>query len=239
MLLVHGLGGGPYEVQRLAEQLTRELGLTTQVVLLPGHGGAGLDMPASTWPEWCSAVEGAFTALAREHSCVDAVGFSTGAPILLKLAAQRRLGDARLVLLAPLMRVFRPSLFPIAPERLLEGTRFLERIPRRPPPLRDRAVRDEVLRCSHHRLFNLTAARSALELIRQVRAELPGLRAPTLVIQGRGDTIVSPEAAHELYQSLPEPKRFVWEEDSDHLLCLDRGAERVAAEVVRFLAPPR
>jgi carboxylesterase len=47
-LLLHGLGGGAYEMQLLDEYLHRK-GLSVQTINYPGHDHPAPRMPASTW----------------------------------------------------------------------------------------------------------------------------------------------------------------------------------------------
>lgn len=233
VLLVHGLGGGPYEVQRLGERLAAG-GLTAEGIVLPGHEAGPLRMPRSVWPEWYAAVERRYEELTTRFEAVHLVGFSTGATLALKLAADRSL-RGRLVLLAPFVRVYRPALLPVTPERLVTKLSFLTDVPRRRPPLRDRAVRGEVERCVSFRTFSLEATRSALDLVARAVEGAGSVTAPSLVVQGQRDTVVDPEGARDLLARLPEPKRAVWLVDSDHLLTLDVERHEIEREVASFL----
>lgn len=234
VLLVHGLGGGPHEVQRLAHELHERHGLTVQAVRLPGHGGPGPRMPASTWTEWFAAVKGAHTELRARHSRVDLVGFSTGAILVLHVAATEDVAG-RIVLLAPFVRVRRPGLLPVTPETLVRALPFVRSVPRMPPPLRDRVLRREVEACAVYRTFNLDATRSALTLVGMVMSELAQVRAPVLLVQGRRDSVVEPAGAARIYARLVADKRLVWIDGSDHLLTLDVDSAQVHGEAAAFL----
>jgi carboxylesterase len=228
VLLVHGLGGGPYEVQRLAEALP----LTARCVVLPGHDVRARRMPDSTWAQWSAALKLEYEALAARHRQVHLVGFSTGGPLVLHLARERRLHQAKLVLLAPFFRVYRPLFSPVRPEALLRLVPFLKRVPRRRPPLADRALRAELDALSGFRTFSLAATRSALELIANLEADLPKVQ--PLILQGARDTVVDPSGAAMLQERLPgSVLEFV---DSDHLLTLDVSAAQVIARAVAFLS---
>ena len=235
VLLVHGLGGGPYEVQRLAEALHRA-GLSTETLLLPGHGLSRWRMPPSEWPSWYHAVDEAHRTLSRRFERVDLVGFSTGAPLVLRLAQEYAV-HGRLVLLAPFLRVFRPAFSPWPTERVIEAVSFLGEVPRRRPPLEDSSLRRAVKRCAGFRTFHLHSARSALELIALVEANLATVCALTLIVQGRHDTVVDPRGAALLHAALGGPKRLVYV-DSDHLVTLDHSAPQVLEIVERFLLEP-
>ncbi len=227
VLLVHGLGGGPYEVQRLAETLP----LTARCLVLPGHEVRGRRMPDSTWVQWSVALANEYDALASRHRRVHLVGFSTGGPLVLHLARERNLTQARLVLLAPFFRVYRPPFAPVRPEALLRAAPFLKQVPRRRPPLGDVALRAELDALSGFRTFSLGATRSALELIADLERQLPVAR--PLILQGARDTVVDPSGASWLHQRLPgSVLQFV---DSDHLLTLDVSAAQVIARAVEFL----
>ncbi len=233
VLLVHGLGGGPHEVQRLGEAIAAR-GLTAHGILLPGHEIGPSRMPASAWADWHGALASRYEALRARFATVHLVGFSTGATLSLLFAADAGI-TGRLVLLAPFVRVFRPRLSPIAPERLVRALRFVSEVPRLPPPLRDRATRDEVARCTTFRTFNLDATRSALDLVARAVDAAPRVRAPTLVVQGARDSVVDPAGARDLAARLPGGGRLAWMTRSDHLVTLDEDRAEVLREVVAFL----
>jgi esterase/lipase len=50
-LLLHGLGGGVYELELLGQYLYQQ-GLTVQTINYPGHDHPALEMPTSRWEEW-------------------------------------------------------------------------------------------------------------------------------------------------------------------------------------------
>jgi carboxylesterase len=232
VLLVHGLGGGTYELQWLGEAIHHQLGRTVTAIHLPGHSPPARQMPPSGHEEWVTAIEDAITALGPGP--VDVVGFSTGALAALRVAERTELVQ-RLVLIAPLLRIYRPPFSPVDTELLLQKTEWLTQVPRRSPPLRDRARRAEVGKVVPFSTMNLLAARSASALVKLVLASLPKVQAPTLIVQGAKDTVVHPQGAQQLDAGLRCPHRLVELPDSDHLVVLDREGPRAIAEVVAFL----
>jgi carboxylesterase len=231
VLLVHGLGGGPYELQRLGERVHAELGWTVRAVQLPGHREAAPLMPHSTWQQWLAGVEDALDALEHDTGCaaVHVVGFSTGSLPALRLAESGRL-RGKVAVLAPFFSVFRPLGLNVEPAMGL-----LPYVPRRAPPLRNRVTRAEVERCVPFQVFSTRAARSALELAKEVLADAARITAPTLIVQGDADTVVDAAGATRLAARLTGPHQLVVVKGSDHLLTLDDQRDEVFRAVLEFL----
>ena len=242
VLLVHGLSGGPFEVQRIAEHLHTTLNLSCQAIHLPGHERPTPIMPNSRWEDWYAHVERSYLDLTQRFSRVDVIGFSTGCPLLLNLAQGHGI-CGRLVLLAPFVRVFKPKISPVRAEAVLEGMQKvpllgeLSVVPSLTPPLKNRAMRAEVKRAAHLKTMNLNAARSALELIRRVMDKLEQVDVPTLIIQGERDSVVDPQGARDLCEGLVCERQLHMLERSDHLLALDEERDQVFAHIQAFLEP--
>jgi carboxylesterase len=225
-LVLHGLGGGAYELDPLIGALKAE-GLRVSSPVLPGHEGPGPVMPSSSWRDWAATAEAAFDELAAEGSPVAIVGFSTGSTLALYLASRRPV--ARQVLLAPFLGIRFTRLIPLHPAVYIRPiARVLPNPRRRPPAVRDPEVRRQVYAAAFYRTFSLNAALSALELIDEVKPTVPKISTPTLIIQGRRDTVVEPRNATWLHDHLgAAQKALVVLPRSDHLVALDRERERV------------
>jgi carboxylesterase len=233
-LVLHGLGGGAYELAPIIAALEAE-GLRVSSPILPGHEGPGPVMPSSCWRDWAATAEAGFGELAAEGRPVVIVGFSTGATLALYLASRRPV--ARLVLLAPFLAIRYSRLITVHPSVYLRPiARVIPNLRRRPPAVRDPEVRQQVLAAACYRTFNLNAAVSALELIEEVKPTVPKITTPTLIIQGRRDTVVEPRNATWLLHHLgARQKALVVLPASDHLVALDRERERVIALTLDFV----
>lgn len=216
-LVLHGLGGGPYELGPLISALEGE-GLKVSAPILPGHEGLDPVMPASSWREWAATAESAFTRLAAAGDPVVVIGFSTGATLALDLASRQPV--SRLVLLAPFLAIRYTRLVPVRPAHIVRLlARVLPNLTRRPPAVRDREMRNWAAKSDPFRTFNLHATLSALELIDRVKPLVPTITVPTLIIQGQLDTVVEPALAAWLYRNLGSAKKtFVSLSGSDHLV---------------------
>jgi carboxylesterase len=233
-LVLHGLGGGIYELQPVIAALEAE-GVRVLAPVMPGHEGPGPLMPASSWRDWAATVESAFDLLAAEGAPVAVVGFSTGATLALHLAARRPV--ARQVLLAPFLAIRYSGLIPLHPASYLRHVaRLIPNLPRRAPAVRDPEMRRWAAGTDRFRTFNVNAAVSALELIDLVKPLVPEIKTPTLIIQGKLDSVVEPGNASWLHAHLgSSQKALVILHRSDHLVALDRDREQVAAMILDFV----
>jgi carboxylesterase len=233
-LVLHGLGGGPYELAPLIADLECA-GVRVAAPVLPGHEGPGPVMPRSSWRDWAAAAESACDDLAAMGQPVSVVGFSTGATLALYLASRRPVSS--LVLLAPFLAIRYTHLVPVRPANYLGPlSRLIPNLPRRPPAIRDRDMRKWAKAQAHFRTFSIPATLSALELIDVVKPLVPGITAPTLIMQGQLDTVIEPAGATWLHTQLGSTnKTIVNLARTDHVVALDCEREQVIVMTRAFV----
>lgn len=225
LLLLHGFSATTAEVRPLA-RLLNQSGYTVAGPLLPGHKTTPDDLNACRWPDWADAAEKAYRELRGECDRVIVGGESMGGLLALHLAAGHpeaaailtyapaiRMPLARVIstrLLAPFVKYFKPGAGPpTAVDALWQGY----------------AVRPA------------RALMQLYDLMEVVRLELPGLRQPLLVIQGRRDTTLDPRGAESLYSRVGSPvKELHWLEGSTHCVVLDQELPAVADLTLKFVA---
>ena len=77
------------------------------------------------------------------------------------------------------------------------------------------------------RTFSIPATLSALELIEIVKPLVPRINTPTLIIQGKLDTVIEPAGASWLHEHIGSTeKTIVGLPRTDHLVALDRDRGR-------------
>jgi carboxylesterase len=247
VLLFHGLCANPLELAPVAKSL-REVGYVVEVPAMPGYGvssSTGEQLPVPPFEHWLAEAEAAFDRLAATHGRVAVGGLCMGAVLALALAARRP--ASALVLISTTLHF---DGWNVSPWRRLLPLAYL-------PPLRRRmsfretapyGLKNERLRAWVEQAMATTqvsavgAARlsaaslyEASRLIRHVRARLPRLAAPTVVLHATEDDVASPRTVRELQQRLGQPPEVHWFHDSYHMLTLDNERVAVARTVRDFL----
>lgn len=221
-------------MQLLGEYLHLQ-GLNVQGINYPGHDKPLSRMPASTWQEWYEHVVETYETLAQKYSSISVIGFSTGCPLGLYLAASRSV--EKLVLLSPFLAIRYEWYYLLRLEYYLFYLgHLINDVPRLGLPIRDKSMRQAAELAAFFQTFNLASVKSAIELINQVKLLLPQIDVPTLIIQSPKDTVVDPAGATFIHQHLgSKVKKLHWLKQSDHIISLDVEREDVFAEIGAFL----
>jgi len=251
VLLLHGLCANPLEMMPLARSL-RDAGYVVEAPALDGYGvvppAPGETVSASParravppFEDWVRMAAAHFDALAARHARVAVGGLSMGAVLTLALALERP--AAALMLLSTSLHF---DGWNVSPWRRLLPLAYV-------PPLRQwlsfremppYGIKNERLRewvaqamtSSHVSAAGadrLPAAslHQASRLIRHVRARLPEIAMPAVVLHASEDDVSGPRSVLELQRRLGSTPEVHWFHHSYHMLTLDneRGAVTQAA----------
>jgi len=231
VLLLHGFGDTPQTLHYVADAL-QAAGYTVRAPLLPGHGRTLADFRATRAKQWIAAARDAYTELSAAFGPSPVVGLSMGGALGIILAAETPTMPA-LALIAPYVSVprrarfvarFHPLWEIVTPYFRSGGERSIL-----DPAERSQALGYGVL--TPRLLFELS------RVVRRVQVSLPRVRVPTLVIHGRNDERIPPEAAAREYARLgAAEKELAWMDQGGHVLTVDYGRERVIELVIDWLA---
>lgn len=228
-LLLHGINGSPYDLEGLAEHL-RGRGIAAHTILLPGHQVDARAARAYGWEQWLESAQAAFDDLARDHRRVSVLGHSMGAALGLSLAARDE-RVAALVALCPPVAVH-PAWLPL----VSVSHHVLPFLPKIYEDIRGHRERWEYMKRPHP---YIVAARPLLSLLRalpDVRASIPQVRCPTLVMAARHDHVVPARDGEFVYRHLGSAtKEFVMLEYSWHIVTHDIERRLVFDRVTSFL----
>ena len=198
-LVLHGWTGSTQEVRGLGEHLVN-LGYTVLGPRLTHHGTTPADMNHSRWWDWYYSALDGWHILNAQCEKVAAVGLSMGGAMALALANQQPVAavaalstpmyipaDWRFALV-PLLAQFRPFLpKPEQDASWVNAGASARRVAYSVRPVRA-----------------IAAARRGLI---HVRAALPHVRSPTLLLHSRTDHVVAPENMDLIYQAIGSTRK--------------------------------
>ena len=225
VLLCHGFTGSPASLRPWAECLA-EAGLTVSVPRLPGHGTTWQEMSRTRWEDWYAEADRGYQDLTARAGEIFVMGLSMGGCLALRMAELRGPGvsglvlvnpsvapDTKLFLLAPVLKLFVPSLPGVGSDIKKEGVHELayDRVPVR-------------------------AAATLPALWRVTRSRLAEVTQPVLIYRSSVDHVVGPRSMQVLRAGLPEGQLTVRDcPDSYHVATLDNDAPSIFAGSLEFV----
>jgi carboxylesterase len=233
-LLIHGLTGTPYDMRYLGEQLAAA-GVRVHAVRLAGHGGEPEELGEVTHANWYESVVDGFEQIRAYDDPAVVIGLSMGAVLAARLAIDQRDAVSAVVMLAPafylpfwtgaMLRVLRPSMS------------VANRIYFQKPGGSDIHDADSRRVNPGNHLMPLRAALHLSELSGMVRARLPELIQPALVIHSRLDHTCPFQRNVDFVMNRigSTDKRLVALEESYHVITVDSERHRVAQETLDFI----
>lgn len=242
-LLLHGFGGTPFDVEPLIPGL-EALGCTVDLPTFPGHGTSIAEFRRTFFPDWLAHAEERFLTLAQSHDLVIPIGFSMGGSIALTLAAKHAaLPQAGGVIgLAPAYRLC--GFFPFNPHTSwLAFTPLLQYIRPEIPIPGSSAESDAIAPFrGYESPVCLPQLHSLVQGLKSMRALLPNLTCPLLMLYDVNDSVCQPEfalsiarevAACDVSLRLLRMKEHI---TSHHMLTTHRDTrDKVAQEVAAFV----
>lgn len=225
VLLVHGFTGTPFSMVPWAEHLTAR-GFGVSVPLLPGHGTTWQELNRTRWEDWYGEAERAFEKLLTDTDQVVVGGLSMGGALALRLAADRGRDVAGLVLVNPAVQTERkdvlalPLLKHLVPSLSAIGNDI------RKPGVEEHAYTRTPLK----------AADSMMKGWKRLRADLPRVTQPVLLLRSAVDHVVDGSSVRVLRATLSS--RDLTErtlENSYHVATLDHDASSLFEESARFV----
>lgn len=230
-LLIHGFTGAPKEMRWMGEYLSAQ-GYSCLGVRLTGHATRPEDMIRSRYTDWMASVEDGYHLLRGVAERIYLIGLSMGG--ILSLLMSTKLPVVGVVAMATPYRL--PYDYPVWVLKLL--SKFLAYQPKdKAEPGADWFDKQAF---AVHVAYPQNPVRSGAELqclIREMRAALPQVRVPVLLIHSRNDTYVLPENMERLYAALgASDKTKLYITEAGHIVTRDAAREevfRAAAEFIR------
>ncbi len=228
ILLTHGFTGAPKEMRWMGDYLN-EQGYTCLGIRLAGHATDPEDMIRSNWTDWTASVEDGFHLLSGSVDRIFLAGLSMGG--VLSLLMSTRLDVAGVVAMST------PYKLPDDPR--LRHIEWISKIVSYMPKSDEEpgASWFDKEAFKEHVSYPQNPVRSIGELnklLGEMRAALPNLRVPVLLIHSRDDKYVLPENMEMIFADLKNTsdKTKVYITGSGHVVTRD-AARRQVFDLVR------
>jgi carboxylesterase len=222
VLLLHGGGDTPQVLSALAEYL-HDAGFSVRVPLLEAHGRDLRALANVAAKHWHAQVSMELDVMRRNHSWIGVVGLSMGGALAVKAVSESP-GVGALVLLAPYIAM------PEMVRRLADTSPWWGWLLPYFSSFGARSIRDQVAaeRALGHGILTPAMLRALRDVVDTAWSALPGVRAPTLVVQSREDNRIAAESAESGFNRIgSRDKRFVWTNGAGHVITVDFGFQRV------------
>jgi len=230
-LLIHGFTGTPKEMRWMGEYLHRQ-GYTCLGIRLAGHATHPEDMVRSRWTDWTASVEDGYNLLCGVAEDIFLVGLSMGG--VLSLLMSTRLNVSGVISMSSPARL--PTDYPIWFLQLI--SLFIKHRPKTNEPpgsgwFDKTAYQD-------HIAYGKNPVRSSAELkklILEMRAALPRVTVPVLLMHSRDEKYVLPDNMEYIYEHLVKAsdKTKLHITGSGHVLPRDASREQVFQSAVEFI----
>lgn len=227
VLLVHGLNGSTRDMAELYDLFISQ-GMIAENILLPGHGSRVQDMFSLGWPEWSQAVQRELAILKQRCDVVFLVGHSLGGALSLHAAAHEEVAGI-VAMCAPL------NMHPWTHHVIGAVKRLTPILPTIREDVRDPEARRRYTR-DVYRWTPMAPVESMLQHLPRLRAELPHVTAPALIMTAVHDHVVPARDGREIYRLLgSQEKHLVTFHRSYHVIMKDHDREEVFAKTLAFI----
>ena len=217
-LLIHGFTGAPKEMRWMGEYLA-EQGYSVLGIRLAGHATRPEDLLRTQCTDWLDSAEDGWHLLNSATTQVFALGLSMGGALSLSLAAR-----------FPVKGVVAMSTpWDLPPDPRIPFLRlihwFMPTIPESESDWHDLKSEEDHISYGG---FPTRMISELKPLLAEMRAGLPTISAPTLLMHSSQDGGVNPENMPKIYKDLGcEDKSMLWIENSGHVLTRDAAREQV------------
>ncbi len=227
VLLIHGLNGSIHDMEELTEFLSSS-DMVAEAIMLPGHGTHVRDMLPIGWEDWVEAVRSALQDLRQRCERVFLVGHSLGGALCLHLAAHEEI-NGLVTMCAPI------NMYP----GMLTAVRLVKRVTPWLPTVRE-DVRDPLARRVYtqgvYRRTPMAPVESMLQYLPLLRAELPSVKVPILIMTAIHDHVVPARDGRAIYRLVSSrEKHLLTLHNSYHVIMKDHDREEVFARTLAFI----
>ena len=228
-LLVHGFTGAPKEMRWMGEYLAEE-GFSVLGVRLAGHATNPEEMIRTRYVDWMHSVEDGYHLLSGAADRIILIGLSMGGTLsllmstkldvagVITMSAPYALDDTRI----KFTKILSPFISYLPKTNQEPGATWLDK----------ESWRD-------HISYPQNPVRSIAELpplLDEMRAALPKVDVPTLLVHSRNDSYVSGVSMEKIYTDLgTDDKEMMWVTESGHVIPREPAKAEVFPKAAEFI----
>ncbi len=229
VLLIHGFTGNPAELLLLGQYLQFK-NYTVLGLRLAGHGTDEKDLLRTTCDDWFNSVLDGLAILKNCCEKISVIGHSMGSLLALKLAMTKAQDIHKLITLAAPIFINKELGLKNLPPRencLSFAVKNSRRKLKDVPPAVNKV----------YRKMPLIAIHELLDLINEIKTNLPTLETPILIVHGKKDHTANVESANYIFKNITSNKKNLQLIDNvGHLLPLDISCrDKIFALTADFL----
>jgi carboxylesterase len=235
VLILHGFTSSIECVSEI-EPPMKALKLPTRMPVLRGHGAESPEaLRGVKHEDWLADGEAALLDLLKEADKAIVIGLSMGGLVTLDLAAKYPEKIDSIVLAAAAVQLANP----LAPNRPLNFLRPVINLLFKKwavPPVR--ADESLLQYDNNYPWAPMDAIDELLEYMGESRKNLARVHTPALILQGRKDITVVPEAAEIIYNGIATPKaqkKIIWYEVTSHEMFRDCEREKIIKDIEMYV----
>lgn len=229
-LMIHGFTGTPKEMRWMGEHLAGQ-GFSVLGIRLSGHATQPEDMIRSRYQDWTASVEDGYNLLSALTDRIFLVGLSMGG--ILSLLMSTRLKVAGVIAMST------PYRLPDDPRLrfIKQISAFIKFMPK------DKDAPDagwfDKQSFLEHKSYPMNPVRSIAELnslMAEMRAALPLVNTPVLLVHSRNDNYVIKDSMQWIYDELgTKEKQMLWVEGSGHVIPREPSRGQVFEAATNFI----
>ena len=225
-LLLHGYTSTPQEVKALGKYLAKK-NITVFAPLLPGHGTQPEDLEDVNWKEWVEESKNGLEKVKKHCDNVFVIGSSLGGNLALYLGTRRDI-KAIISLGTPLVsaRMFFNKLLLLfaRPFKRFVKKRYRKKL----LPIVEKKVQ--------YMMIPTKSVPQMLRIVDEVKAMLPKIKKPILIMQALDDMQLGTRNAHYIYNKVSsKQKKLVFIPDSYHVFVMDKNKSMAFKEIYSFI----
>lgn len=228
-LLVHGFTGSPKEMRWMGEHLA-EQGFSVLGVRLAGHATQPEEMIRSRYVDWMHSVEDGYQLLRGIADRVYLVGLSMGGVLSLLMAS--KLDVAGVFAMSTPYELTDPR---VKYAKLLST--FIHYMPKtKEAPGSTWVDKDAWREQVSYPQNPLRSVAELASLLDEMRAALPQVNVPTLLVHSRNDKYVPQNSMENIYAALgTSDKEMLWVTESGHVIPREPAKAEVFAAAAAFI----